>query len=64
MEDVTLEEFVGWFLTSGTFVLVILGAVAWKVVRDQIESRRRIKRKMFELGITDAQGNRLPRKLP
>lgn len=43
MEGVTLEEFVGWFFSSGTFVVVILAAVAWKAAQSAWENNRRMK---------------------
>ncbi len=53
MEGVTLEEFVGWFFSSGTFVVVILAAVAWKAAQSAWDNNRRMKRRWLEQGHDD-----------
>lgn len=59
MEDVTVGEFLAWFITSGAFLVPIVLAGAWKILKDNRASNRRIRAKMFELGLIDSQGRRI-----
>jgi hypothetical protein len=61
MEGVSVGEFIGWFFTSGAFLIPIGLGLAWKVIKDNRRSDRNIQRKMRELGLIDEHGRRIPR---
>ena len=51
MEDVTLEEFVGWFFASFTFVYVILAGLFVMFVRKWRADQRRTQENLRRAGL-------------